>query len=232
MGAMALFGEKYGELVRVIQFGESIELCGGTHVKSTGEIGLIHIQSEAAVAAGIRRIEVITGQAAEAYYKQESAIMAEVRAMFKNPKDVLKSIQDLMDQNQGLGKEIDGLIKERNKGIKRELESKLEEINGIPCLCQEVSIDSNSVKDILFQLKGQYPSFVGIIGNIDGDKCGLSVIISDDLVASKAWNATQWIREVAPMIQGGGGGQPFFATAGGKNSSGIKNALSALKNKV
>ena len=232
MGAMALFGEKYGELVRVIQFGESIELCGGTHVKSTGEIGLIHIQSEAAVAAGIRRIEVITGQAAEVHYKQESAIMAEVRAMFKNPKDVLKSIQDLMDQNQGLGKEIDGLIKERNKGIKRELESKLEEINGIPCLCQEVSIDSNSVKDILFQLKGQYPSFVGIIGNIDGDKCGLSVIISDDLVASKAWNATQWIREVAPMIQGGGGGQPFFATAGGKNPSGIKNALSALKNKV
>jgi alanyl-tRNA synthetase len=112
------------------------------------------------------------------------------------------------------------------------LESKLEEINGIPCVCQEVSIDSNSVKDILFQLKGQYPSFVGIIGNIDGDKCGLSIIISDDLVASKLWNATQWIREVAPMIQGGGGGQPFFATAGGKNSSGIKSALSALKNKL
>jgi alanyl-tRNA synthetase len=232
MGAMALFGEKYGDLVRVIQFGESIELCGGTHVKSTGEIGLIHIQSEAAVAAGIRRIEVISGQAAETYFKQESALMAEVRTMFKNPKDILKSIQDLMDQNQGLGKEIEGLIKERNKGIKRDLESKLEEINGIPCVCQEVSIDSNSVKDILFQLKGQHPSFVGIIGNIDGDKCGLSVIISDDLVASKSWNATQWIREVAPMIQGGGGGQPFFATAGGKNSSGIKSALSALKNKL
>jgi alanyl-tRNA synthetase len=232
MGAMALFGEKYGDLVRVIQFGESIELCGGTHVKSTGEIGLIHIQSEAAVAAGIRRIEVISGQAAETYFKQESALMTEVRTMFKNPKDILKSIQDLMDQNQGLGKEIEGLIKERNKGIKRELESKLEEINGIPCVCQEVSIDSNSVKDILFQLKGQHPSFVGIIGNIDGDKCGLSVIISDDLVASKAWNATQWIREVAPMIQGGGGGQPFFATAGGKNSNGIKSALSALKNKL
>ena len=232
MGAMALFGEKYGDLVRVIQFGESIELCGGTHVKSTGEIGLIHIQSEAAVAAGIRRIEVISGQAAETYFKQESALMTEVRTMFKNPKDVLKSIQDLMDQNQGLGKEIEGLIKDRNKGIKRDLESKLEEINGIPCICQEVSIDSNSVKDILFQLKGQHPSFVGIIGNIDGDKCGLSVIISDDLVASKLWNATQWIREVAPMIQGGGGGQPFFATAGGKNSSGIKSALSALKNKL
>lgn len=232
MGAMALFGEKYGDLVRVIQFGESIELCGGTHVKSTGEIGLVHIQSEAAVAAGIRRIEVITGQGAEAYFKQESAIMAEVRTMFKNPKEILKSIQDLMDQNQSLGKEIDGLIKERNKVIKRELESKIEEINGIPCLCQEVSIDSNSVKDILFQFKGQYPSFVGIVGNIDGDKCGLNVIISDDLVASKAWNATQWIKEVAPMIQGGGGGQLFFATAGGKNPSGIKNALSALKNKV
>jgi len=232
MGAMALFGEKYGDLVRVIQFGESIELCGGTHVKSTGEIGLIHIQSEAAVAAGIRRIEVISGQAAETYFKQESALMTEVRTMFKNPKDVLKSIQDLMDQNQGLGKEIEALIKERNKGIKRDLESKLEEINGIPCVCQEVSIDSNSVKDILFQLKGQHPSFVGIIGNIDGDKCGLSIIISDDLVASKSWNATQWIREVAPMIQGGGGGQPFFATAGGKNSNGIKSALSALKNKL
>jgi alanyl-tRNA synthetase len=232
MGAMALFGEKYGDLVRVIQFGESIELCGGTHVKSTGEIGLIHIQSESAVAAGIRRIEVISGQAAETYFKKESALMTEVRTMFKNPKDVLKSIQDLMDQNQGLGKEIEGLIKERNKGIKHELENKLEEINGIPCVCQELSIDSNSVKDILFQLKGQYPSFVGIIGNIDGEKCGLSVIISDDLVASKAWNATQWIREVAPLIQGGGGGQPFFATAGGKNPAGISTALSQLKNKL
>ena len=232
MGAMALFGEKYGDNVRVIQFGESLELCGGTHVDATGEIGLVKVQSEAAVAAGIRRIEMITGNAAERHYKEETAVMARVRAHFKNPKDIMKSIEDLADQNQALHKEIENLVKERNKTLKKELKEKMQAIDGVQVLCTQLSLDSNSVKDILFQFKGEIQLFVGIIGNIEGEKCGLSVIIDEALVEQKGWNATQWIREVAPMIQGGGGGQPFFATAGGKNPKGLPEALSVLKQKL
>jgi alanyl-tRNA synthetase len=209
-----------------------LELCGGTHVDATGEIGLIKVQSEAAVAAGIRRIEMITGNAAEQHYKEETALMARVRAHFKNPKDLLKSIEDLADQNQALTKEIELLIKERNKTIKQDLKSKLETIDGMQVLCVQLPLDSNSVKDILFQLKGEIQPFVGIIGNVDGEKCGLSVMIEESLIESKAWNATQWIREVAPLIQGGGGGQAFFATAGGKNPKGLPEALSILKQKL
>lgn len=232
MGAMALFGEKYGDTVRVIQFGESLELCGGTHVDATGEIGLIKVQSEAAVAAGIRRIEMITGRAAEQHYKEETALMTRLRAHFKNPKDIMKSIEDLADQNQALTKEIELLIKERNKTIKQDLKSKLETIDGMQVLFVQLPLDSNSVKDILFQLKGEIQPFVGIIGNVHGEKCGLSVMIEESLIESKGWNATQWIREVAPLIQGGGGGQAFFATAGGKNPKGLPEALSILKQKL
>ena len=232
MGAMALFGEKYGDNVRVIQFGESLELCGGTHVDNTSDVGLIKVQSETAVAAGIRRIEMITGNAAERHYKEETAVMARVRAHFKNPKDIMKSIEDLADQNQALHKEIENLVKERNKTLKKELKEKMQAIDGVQVLCTQLSLDSNSVKDILFQFKGEIQPFVGIIGNIEGEKCGLSVIIDEALVEQKGWNATQWIREVAPMIQGGGGGQPFFATAGGKNPKGLPEALSVLKQKL
>ena len=229
MGAMALFGEKYGDLVRVIQFGDSIELCGGTHTAATGVIGLIHIQSESAVAAGIRRIEMISGPAAEQHFKAETEMLKTIRGIFKNPKDIHKSILDTLEQNQMLSKEIEGLQKERNKMLKQSLIQQIETINGISTLCTTLNVDSNSVKDILFQLKGQYPTFVGIIGNQDGEKCGISVMISDDLVAAKQWNAAQWIKEISGMIQGGGGGQPFFATAGGKNPSGINEAISHLK---
>jgi alanyl-tRNA synthetase len=232
MGAMALFGEKYGETVRVIEFGASLELCGGTHVHNTGEIGLIKIQSEAAVAAGIRRIEMITGGAAEAFYKEATAILGNIRAQFKNPKDILKSIQDLVDQNLSLHKEMESLVQERNKSLKKDLKSKLETIDGMQVLCVQLTLDSHSVKDILFQLKGEIQPFVGIIGNVEGEKCGLSVMFDESLIDSKGWNATQWIREVAPMIQGGGGGQPFFATAGGKNPSGLQEALNTLKQKL
>jgi alanyl-tRNA synthetase len=231
-GAMALFGEKYGETVRVIQFGESIELCGGTHVSSTGEIGIIHIQSETAIAAGIRRIEMITGKAAEGHFKKETAILNAIRTAFKNPKDIAKSIQDVMDNNASLGKEIEKLTKERNQKVKTELLGKIEKGDCFSLLCVELAMDSASVKDILFQLKGQIPSFVGIVGNHDGDKCGLTVILSDNLVTENQWDATAWIREASPLIQGGGGGQSFFATAGGKNPSGIREALTLLRSKL
>ena len=232
MGAMALFGEKYGEFVRVIQFGDSVELCGGTHVDNTNSIGLVKIQSESAVAAGIRRIEMITGSAAEAHYKEETALLNDIRILFKNPKDIVKSVQDLMESNSKIAKEVESLMKARSIQIKNGLMSEITEVGDLNILCKQISLDSNSVKDILFQLKGQVDRFIGIIGNTDGDKCGLSVIISDSLVEEKQWSAVQWIREAAPMIQGGGGGQPFFATAGGKNAAGLNEALTLIKRKI
>lgn len=229
MGAMALFGEKYGDNVRVIKFGDSVELCGGIHVSNTSKIGLFKITSESAVAAGVRRIEAITGSTAEAFFKEKAAKLDAISSMLKNPKDVEKAIDDLIQKNQQLTKEIEQFQREKTKEIKAELKTKISEINGIHFLGDVVSLDANSVKDILFQLKGETPNFVGVIGNTEGDKCGLSLIISDNLVESNKWNAAQFIREVSSHIQGGGGGQPFFATAGGKNSKGLPTAIEALK---
>jgi alanyl-tRNA synthetase len=229
MGAMALFGEKYGENVRVIKFGDSVELCGGIHVSNTAKIGLFKITSESAVAAGVRRIEAITGSTAEMFFKEKASKLDAINSLLKNPKDLEKAIDDLLTKNQQLTKEIEQFQREKSKGIKTELKSKISEVNGVHFLGEVVSLDANSVKDILFQLKGETSNFVGVIGNKEGEKCGLSLIISDNLVESKKWNAAQFIREVSTHIQGGGGGQPFFATAGGKNSNGLNSAIEALK---
>jgi alanyl-tRNA synthetase len=229
MGAMALFGEKYGENVRVIKFGDSVELCGGIHVSNTAKIGLFKITSESAVAAGIRRIEAITGSTAEMFFKEKASKLDAINSLLKNPKDLEKAIDDLLAKNQQLTKEIEQFQREKSKGIKAELKSKISEVNGVHFLGEVVSLDANSVKDILFQLKGETSNFVGVIGNKEGEKCGLSLIISDNLVESNKWNAAQFIREVSSHIQGGGGGQPFFATAGGKNSNGLPTAIEALK---
>jgi alanyl-tRNA synthetase len=184
------------------------------------------------VAAGIRRIEMITGAEAEHHFKAETQILSSIRTLFKNPKDIVKSIDDLIESQHSLVKEVENLIKGRNKALKNELLNQIEEINGMKVLSVEIELDSPSVKDILFQLKGQLTHFVGLVGHVEGDKCGISVILSDELVNSKGWNATQWIRDVASLIQGGGGGQPFFATAGGKNPKGIDEALKVLKSKL
>jgi alanyl-tRNA synthetase len=229
MGAMALFGEKYGDNVRVIKFGDSVELCGGIHVSNTSKIGLFKVTSESAVAAGVRRIEAITGATAEEFFKEKAAKLDAINWMLKNPKDLEKAIDDLLTKNQQLTKEIEQFQREKAKSVKSELKSKITDINGIHFLGEVVSMDANSVKDILFQLKGETANFVGVIGNTEGEKCGLSLIISDNLVESNKWNAAQFIREVSSHIQGGGGGQPFFATAGGKNSNGLPTAIEALK---
>ena len=229
MGAMALFGEKYGDNVRVIKFGDSVELCGGIHVSNTSKIGLFKVTSESAVAAGVRRIEAITGATAEEFFKEKAAKLDAINWMLKNPKDLEKAIDDLLTRNQQLTKEIEQFQREKAKSVKSELKSKITDINGIHFLGEVVSMDANSVKDILFQLKGETANFVGVIGNTEGEKCGLSLIISDNLVESNKWNAAQFIREVSSHIQGGGGGQPFFATAGGKNSNGLPKAIEALK---
>jgi alanyl-tRNA synthetase len=232
LGAMALFGEKYGDHVRVIKFGESVELCGGIHVPDTAKIGLFKIVSESAVAAGVRRIEAITGKAAENYFKEKASTLSQIQIALKNPKDIVKSVEDLISKNQQLQKEIEQLIREKASQLKSNLKSQIVKIGNVSFLGAIVDLDANSVKDILFQLKGENEHFVAIIGNKDSDKCGLSLIIDEKLVESNTWNASQWIREVSPLIQGGGGGQAFFATAGGKNPEGLQKAIDEIKAKI
>ena len=229
MGAMALFGEKYGDTVRVIKFGDSVELCGGTHVQTTGEIGLFIITQETAVAAGVRRIEAITGKTAEAYYKKKAGLLDCLSAHLKNPKDIVKAIEDLTDKNTQLQKEIDQLKKDKAKGVKSELKSAIKEHNGIHLLSETVELEGNSIKDILFQFKGEVDNFVGIIGGKADGKCTLSVIASDNLVKEKGIHAGNLVRSASKHIQGGGGGQPFFATAGGKNPDGLKAAIAEIE---
>ena len=232
LGAMALFGEKYGDNVRVIKFGDSVELCGGIHISNTSKIGLFKITSESAVAAGVRRIEAITGPSAEAYFKEKAAKLDAINELLKNPKDLEKAIEDLLAKNQQLNKEIESFQREKAKTVKSELKAKIISIGNIHFLGEIVVLDTNSVKDILFQLKAETTDFVGVIGNTEGEKCGLSLIISENLVEANQWNAAQFIREVSSHIQGGGGGQPFFATAGGKQASGLATAIYAIRTKL
>ena len=232
LGAMALFGEKYGDNVRVIKFGDSVELCGGIHISNTSKIGLFKITSESAVAAGVRRIEAITGPSAEAYFKEKAAKLDAINELLKNPKDLEKAIEDLLAKNQQLNKEIESFQREKAKTVKSELKAKIISIGNIHFLGEIVVLDTNSVKDILFQLKAETTDFVGVIGNTEGEKCGLSLIISENLVEANQWNAAQFIREVSSHIQGGGGGQPFFATAGGKQASGLATAINAIRTKL
>jgi alanyl-tRNA synthetase len=210
----------------------SIELCGGIHVPTTSKIGLFKITSESAIAAGMRRIIAITGEAAEAYFREKAEKLDSISLLLKNPKDLNKAVEDLIQKNLQLTKEIEQLQREKAKIVKAELKAKITTINGINFLGELADVDTNSVKDILFQLKGETENFVGILGNADGDKCALSLIISDNIVEDKKWNASQIIREVATHIQGGGGGQAFFATAGGKKSEGLKTAIEAVKSRL
>lgn len=229
MGAMALFGEKYGDSVRVIQFGDSVELCGGTHVSSTGSIGLFTITSESAVAAGIRRIEAITNETAENYFRSKATLVDEVAQMLKNPKDLKQAIDDLMNKNQLLQKQVEQFQREKAQQVKQQLKAQIDAQNGMNLLAAQVELDAASVKDILFQLKGEMSNFVGVIGGKEGDKCSLSIIFDETLAKEKGWDAGKLVREAAKHIQGGGGGQAFFATAGGKNPSGLTAAIDHVK---
>lgn len=231
-GAMALFGEKYGDTVRMIQFGESIELCGGTHASSTGKVALVKILSEGAVAAGIRRIEAITGPAAEQYFRERDSQVQSLMHTLKAPKDLQKAVEDLLMKNQNLQKEIDALKKQNAQRIKENLKTQIEDKGAYQLLHAVVDLDSASVKDLLFQFKGEYPAFVGVIGGKEGDKCSLSILFNDDLATAKGWDAGKIIREVSHHIQGGGGGQAFYATAGGKNIGGLNPAIEAVLERI
>ncbi len=229
MGAMALFGEKYGDAVRVVQFGDSVELCGGTHVQQTSEIGLFKIQSEGAVAAGIRRIEAITNAAVEDYFNEQEKQLKAVNELLRNPKDITKAVDDLLTKNNALQKQVESLKKAQAKVVKSELKSTIENKGDYSLLTASVELDAASVKDILFQLKGEVAHLVAIIGSTEDDKCAVSVFVDDALVGTKNWNAGNIVKAVAAHIQGGGGGQAFFATAGGKNPAGIPTAIAAAK---
>lgn len=232
-GAMALFGEKYGERVRVVTFDKnySIELCGGTHVPATGQIGLFKITSEGAVAAGVRRIEAITSVKAEAFVNEQTALVQEVKSLLKNPKDVVKGIQGLLDQNTELQKQVDQMLREKAKTIKTELLTKQQTINGINFIAERIELDSaDAIKDLSFELRNQVNDLFMVLGASIKGKPSLSIIISDNLVKNKKLNAGTIVREIAKEIQGSGGGQPFYATAGGNDAQGITKALEKAKN--
>jgi len=225
-GAMALFGEKYGDKVRVIQFGESVELCGGIHVESSTQIGKFIITSEAAVASGVRRIEAITLEKANAFINDEFELLADVREMLKNPKDLKKQIQGLLNDNNNLQKQVEKFQKEQSKGLKSDLLKEVENINGINFLAKKVAIDSaEGIKDLAFQMKAEVDNLFLVLGAEIKGKPNLTVVISENLSAEKDLNAGKIIRELAKEIQGGGGGQAFYATAGGNNVAGIQKAL-------
>ncbi|MBX2827944.1 MAG: alanine--tRNA ligase [Flavobacteriaceae bacterium] len=228
-GALALFGEKYGDTVRAIKFGKSMELCGGTHVDCTQDIWHFIITSESAVASGIRRIEAITGDAAKDYFVKSSENLKGVQKLLNNSKDPVASIQKLQEDNNDLQKQIQQLLKDKAKNLKGDLKSEISAINGVQFLAKELDLDAGGMKDLAFELGGEVDNLFLIFGSNAGGKALLTCYISKELATSKDLNAGQIVRELGKHIQGGGGGQPFFATAGGKNPAGIPDALAAAK---
>jgi len=228
-GAMALFGEKYGDTVRTIQFGQSIELCGGTHVQNTSEIWHFKIISEGAVAAGIRRIEAITGDAVKTYFEKQSELLDEVNKRLKQSQDPLKAIESLQSENMELKKEISILSKLKGKLLQDELKSKIEDVDGVSFIATEVDLDAQGMKDLSFELGGSLERAIVVLGSKKSGKALLSCYISKVLVSDQQIDAGVIVRNLGKHIQGGGGGQPFFATAGGKNPEGITAAISAAR---
>jgi alanyl-tRNA synthetase len=225
LGAIALFGEKYGDEVRVIQFGNSIEFCGGTHVSSTGKIGMVRILSESSVAAGVRRIEAITGEKVENMIDKFQDTMADLKALFNNVPDLKAAIRKAIDENAGLKKQLEEFMKEKAAALKNELIANAKEMSGVKVIKTVAPISADVAKDIAFQLKGELTgSLLVVIGSVDGGKPMLTVMLSEDLVKN-GLKAGNLVKEAAKFIQGGGGGAPHFATAGGKNPEGLLSAV-------
>ena len=226
MGAIALFGEKYGEKVRVVQFGDSVELCGGTHVDSTANIGIIKIVSEGAIAAGVRRIEAVTAEKAEEYINEKLSVAEDIAALFNNPKDLKASIEKLISENSKLRKTIEKLEARDAMNALKELEEKAVMINDIRFISGRIATDNpDLLKTIAFEIRKKSEDSILVLGSESAGKAILVVMISDKLVKEKNLDAVSLIKEISGEINGGGGGQPFLATAGGKNPAGIGNAL-------
>jgi alanyl-tRNA synthetase len=227
-GAMALFGEKYGDLVRVVTFDKkySVELCGGCHVNETGQLGYFKIISEGAVAAGIRRIEAVTAVKAEEYIEQQDNLVKELKQLLKNPKDLVKSVNSVLDENHRLQKQLQQLNKERAASIKKEIASRVEKKDDINFVAHSIVFDSpEEIKNLLFELRNEIPNFFCVLAAEVNGKPSISVIINDDLVKQKKFDAGSIVRDLAKEINGGGGGQPFYAQAGGTKLEGISNVL-------
>ncbi len=230
MGALSLFGEKYGEQVRVVSFGKSVELCGGTHVQATGQIGLFKIISESAVAAGVRRIEALTSQKAEQYINEKLGQLRTIQMMLKNPSDPVSGVERLMKENAELEKRIGDLQNEALQKIRNEISEKAEWMHNMNVITALVQVDSaDRLRDLSFQLKNKIENLYLVLGSNIKGKAHLSVMLSDNLVSDRQLNAVDIIRKISPVINGGGGGQPFFATAGGKNPGGLEKALAMAR---
>ncbi|WP_277638946.1 alanine--tRNA ligase [Bacteroides graminisolvens] len=225
LGAIALFGEKYGDEVRVIQFGKSVEFCGGTHVKATGHIGMMKIVSESSVAAGVRRIEAYTGARVEEMLDTIQDTLTDLKALFNNAPDLANAIRKYIDENAGLKKQVDEFMKEKEAQIKQTLLKNIQEINGIKVIKTCMPIPAEAIKNIAFQLRGEITeNLFFVAGTVDAHKPLLTVMLSDNLVAG-GLNAGKLVKDAAKLIQGGGGGQAHFATAGGKNADGLHAAV-------
>ena len=227
-GAMALFGEKYGDVVRTIRFGKSIELCGGTHVQNTSDIWHFKIISESAIAAGIRRIEAITSDAVKDFYHENNRAFFEIKDLFKSASNPVESVKALQEENASLKKQIERLQKDKALDLKDDLKKQVELINGVNFLATEVNLDQSSIKDLAFALGTDIENLFFIVGTKNEDKAMLTVYISKNIV-NEELHAGKIVRELGKLIHGGGGGQPFYATAGGKNPEGIKEALIKAK---
>ncbi|MDO4707441.1 MAG: alanine--tRNA ligase [Porphyromonadaceae bacterium] len=230
MGAMALFGEKYGDEVRVIKFGSSIELCGGTHVPAAGAIGFFRITSESSVAAGVRRIEAVTGLGAERVLYDLEDTLRSIRELFNNSPQILTAIKKIVAENEELTSQVHSVMRERVARLKADLLAKRDEAGGVRCFVLRDSLSADVVKDLAFQLAGQVEEsflFVAATESLDG-KCGLTLMLSKDLVEERGWSAANLIRSASKHIQGGGGGQPHFATAGGKRPEGLDEAIAQI----
>jgi alanyl-tRNA synthetase len=232
-GAMALFGEKYGDVVRVVTFDKnySVELCGGCHVKSTGQIGYFKIISEGAVAAGIRRIEAVTSIKAEEFFDNQAHTINEIKSLLKGSKDIVKSVSNLMDENSELQKQLTALYKEKALAIKKELAISIEKRGDVSLIVSKINFDNaEETKNMLFELRNEVPNLFCVIAQEINQKPSISIIINDNLVKEKNLNAGTLIRELAKEINGGGGGQAFYAQAGGTKIEGIKTVIEKAKN--
>ncbi len=232
LGAMALFGEKYGDEVRVVKYGSSVELCGGTHIPATGMIGSLHIVGESSIAAGVRRIEAVTAEGAENFVYAQQDLIRELRSLMNNMPNLAQAMKKSIEENAEMKKQIEDYIREKSMRLKEEIVAKASESNGIKVMQFVGKANADAMKNVAFQIKAETTdSFVFVAGIIDDNKCTLMLMLSDDLV-KEGLHAGKIVKEAAKHIQGGGGGQPHFATAGGKNMEGLSIAVGAVKEAV
>lgn len=232
LGAMALFGEKYGDEVRVVKYGSSVELCGGTHIPATGMIGSLHVIGESSIAAGVRRIEAVTAEGAEQFVYAQQDLIRELRALMNHMPNLAQAMKKSIGENAEMKKQIEDYIREKSMRLKEEIVAKASESNGIKVMQFVGKANADAMKNVAFQIKAETTdSFVFVAGIIDDNKCTLMLMLSDDLV-KEGLHAGKIVKEAAKHIQGGGGGQPHFATAGGKNMEGLSFAVGAVKEAV